>query len=172
MKKATTTTEESAPSSPAIPKRAYPAIHKPTFLQNGWSAPPGPEIALPSYPFHVRRTGNKPFGAPGFLPVYTDVRIHGTKHTTVVRNVSGDMSVFLKELMAVLKMPRPKKILDTNKDAGGTGSYRNNATRHGGGEAGRGVNREYPIRIRAGGTVEVNGNWTKEVRGWLAGLGF
>jgi hypothetical protein len=57
-----------------IPDPTYPTIHKPTFLANGWSAPPPPEVQIPEYPFKVVRTGNKPFGAVGFLPVYRDVR--------------------------------------------------------------------------------------------------
>jgi hypothetical protein len=97
--------------------------------------------------------------------------IHGTKHTTIIRNVTGDIPAFLDELQAVLKMPPPKKILNTY-DIGGTGSYKSNASRHGGGEAGRGVNKENPIRIRAGGTIEVNGDVAKRIRQWLAGLGF
>ena len=43
---------------------------------------------------------------------------------------------------------------------------------HGGGEAGRGVNAENPIRIRTGGAIEVNGDYAREVKRWLAGLGF
>ena len=57
-----------------IPSRTYPAIFKPTFLQNGWSAPPPEDVVVPEYPFRVERTGNKPFGAVGFLPVYRDGR--------------------------------------------------------------------------------------------------
>lgn len=53
----------------------YAPIFQPTFLGNGWSAPPNPsEVQIPDYPFRVIRTGNKPFGALGFLPVYRDVR--------------------------------------------------------------------------------------------------
>ena len=46
------------------------------FLSNGWSAPPSSEedFVMPKYPFHVERTKNKPNGAVGFLPVYTDYR--------------------------------------------------------------------------------------------------
>jgi hypothetical protein len=98
-------------------------------------------------------------------------RIHGTKHTTIIRNVTGDIPAFLNELQAILQMPPPKKILNTYA-TGGTGSFRTNAARHGGGEAGRGVSNENPIRIRAGGTIELNGDWTKQVKRWLAGLGF
>lgn len=57
-----------------IPEPTFPSIHKPTFLDNGWSAPPHPEVEIPDYPFKVERTGRKPFGAVGFLPVYRDVR--------------------------------------------------------------------------------------------------
>jgi hypothetical protein len=86
--------------------------------------------------------------------------------------VTGDLPAFLTELQSVLQLPPPKKgILNTYK-TGGTGSHRPNAARHGGGEAGRGVSSENPIRIRAGGTVEVNGDWRREIKGWLAGLGF
>lgn len=34
------------------------------------------------------------------------------------------------------------------------------------------MNNEYPIRIRAGNVIEVNGDRAKEVKRWLAGLGF
>ena len=63
------------PKKPTIPSVTYPAIYKPTFLGNGWSAPPNPEeIQIPEYPFKVKRTGRKPFGSVGFLPVYRDIR--------------------------------------------------------------------------------------------------
>ena len=63
------------PKKPTIPSVTYPAIYKPTFLGNGWSAPPNPdEIQIPEYPFKVKRTGRKPFGSVGFLPVYRDSR--------------------------------------------------------------------------------------------------
>lgn len=63
------------PKKPTIPSVTYPAIYTPTFLGNGWSAPPNPdEIQIPDYPFKVKRTGRKPFGSVGFLPVYRDIR--------------------------------------------------------------------------------------------------
>lgn len=82
------------------------------------------------------------------------------------------MPAFLHELQAVIELPTPKKGILNTYATGGTGSFRGNSARHGGGEAGRGVSVENPIRIRAGGTIEVNGDWTREVKGWLAGLGF
>ena len=57
-----------------IPERKYPQVFQPKFLQNGWSAPPPADFQAPEYPFHIKRTGRKPFGAAGFLPVYRDVR--------------------------------------------------------------------------------------------------
>lgn len=150
-------------AAPQIPDRIYPSVFNPTFLGNGWSAPPKPEeVQVPDYPFRVKRTGNKPFGAVGFLPVYRDVRIHGTKHTTIIRNVAGDIPAFLDELRAVLHLSMGKKGVLTSASTGP----------HGGGEAGRGVNRENPIRIRTGGAIEVNGDHAREVKKWLAGLGF
>ena len=73
----TTNTSRSSNNNNAtskIPQRSYPPVFKPTFLQNGWSAPPPADVEVPVYPFRVRRTGRKPFGAAGFLPVYRDVR--------------------------------------------------------------------------------------------------
>eukprot|EP01082_Thalassiosira_pseudonana_P007879 g6904.t1 g6904 contig23:1455586-1456474(-) len=166
----TTNTSRSSSNNNAttkIPQRSYPPVFKPTFLQNGWSAPPPADVEVPVYPFRVRRTGRKPFGAAGFLPVYRDVRIHGTKHTTIIRNVQGDISAFLTELRAVLALPLPKKGILTSMSNTNVSS-----PKHGGGEAGRGVNAENPIRIRAGNTIEVNGDWSREVKRWLAGLGF
>lgn len=147
---------------PTIPDRTYPPIFKPVFLSNGWSAPPPEEVEVPEYSFKVPRTGRKPFGAAGFLPVYRDVRIHGTKHTTLIRGVTGDLPAFVTELMAVLQLSLGKKGILTSASTG----------KHGGGEAGRGVNRENPIRIRTGNVVEVNGDHAREVKRWLAGLGF
>jgi hypothetical protein len=52
----------------------YQAIWEPSFLPNGWSAPPPATLPVPTYPFQVTRTKNKPHDAIGFLPVYADVR--------------------------------------------------------------------------------------------------
>ncbi|KAL7543725.1 hypothetical protein ACHAXR_013007 [Thalassiosira sp. AJA248-18] len=150
------------PAKAQIPDLVYEPIFQPKFLSNGWSAPPPPEVEVPEYPFRVTRTGGKPFGAVGFLPVYRDVRIHGTKHTTIIRNVAGDIPAFISELQAVLELSLGKKGILTSASTG----------KHGGGEAGRGVNKENPIRIRTGGAIEVNGDHAREVQRWLAGLGF
>lgn len=157
----TTTTAEKGKAS-VIPNRVYPQIFKPTFLSNGWSAPPPSDMQIPEYPFHIVRTAGKPNNAIGFLPVYRDVRVHGTKRTTLIRNVQGDIPAFLTELRAILKLPLGKKGVLTSASSG----------KHGGGEGGRGVNSDNPIRIRTGGVIEVNGDRAKEVKRWLAGLGF
>lgn len=157
----TTTTAEKEKAS-VIPNRVYPQIFKPTFLSNGWSAPPPSDMQIPEYPFHIVRTAGKPNNAIGFLPVYRDVRVHGTKRTTLIRNVQGDIPAFLTELRAILKLPLGKKGVLTSASSG----------KHGGGEGGRGVNSDNPIRIRTGGVIEVNGDRAKEVKRWLAGLGF
>lgn len=149
-------------STSSIPDRVYPQIFQPTFLSNGWSAPPPPEVQIPDYPFSITRTANKPNNAVGFLPVYRDVRVHGTKRTTLIRNVQGDIPAFLSELRAVLNLSEGKKGILTSASTG----------KHGGGEAGRGVNAENPIRIRTGGAIEVNGDRAREIKKWLAGLGF
>ena len=112
------------------------------FLANGWCTPPPKDEAAEArkaYPFTVSRTGGKPNKATGFLPVYSDFRIGGSKVTTIVRKISGDRDYFVRELRAVLK-------LSPDSD---------------------------DIKLRASGTVvEVNGNRTKEIKSWLAGLGF
>ena len=69
--------EGKLPTAPQImPENpTYSPVFRPTFLGNGWSAPPNPsEVQIPEYPFRVTRTGRKPFGTVGFLPVYRDVR--------------------------------------------------------------------------------------------------
>lgn len=58
---------------PVQPLKFAP-IWEPTFLQNGWSAPPSADTEIPDYPFAVRRTSEKPNDATGFLPVYSNVR--------------------------------------------------------------------------------------------------
>ena len=122
-----------------IPERKYPVVFEPeAVLPNGWSSPPAADFQLPQYPFHVPRTAGKAGGAAGFLPVYSDCRVHGTKYTTIIRKVTGDQDAFLSELRAVLR-------LDPRDD---------------------------DIRIRAGGTIEINGNRVREVKEWLGGLGF
>ena len=52
----------------------FEPLLEPQFLPNGWSAPPGPDVTLPNYPFRVSRTKNKPNEAAGFLPVYSEFR--------------------------------------------------------------------------------------------------
>ena len=59
-------------------ERTYPQVFDDVkFLPNGWSAPPPTEEAeklTKDLPFGVERTGGKPNGSVGFLPVYSDVR--------------------------------------------------------------------------------------------------
>jgi hypothetical protein len=57
-----------------LPEPKYQAILEPKALPNGWSAPPGPDVMVPVYPFQVTRTRNKPNDAVGFLPVYSEFR--------------------------------------------------------------------------------------------------
>lgn len=71
-------------------------------------------------------------------------RKDGTKATTRIRKVTGDRDIFLNELRISLDLPPPKN-----------GNPRDDA-----------------IRIRTGGTIEVQGNRVREVKEWLAGLGF
>jgi hypothetical protein len=122
-------------------------LFAPTILPNGWSAPPdqSQENSLilqqrDGLPFLVRRTGNKPNNAIGFLPVYSSIRLGGTKQTTVIKKIKGDQGLFLNELRAVLEI---------------------------------GAEDEDSIRVRgSGASIEVNGNRVREVKTWLAGLGF
>lgn len=66
----------------------------------------------------------------------------GARVTTRVKKVTGDRDLFVQELRSVLGLPPHK---DPRQD---------------------------PIRIRVGGTIEVKGNRTREVKQWLASLGF
>ena len=69
-------------------------------------------------------------------------RKDGARITTRIKKVSGDRDIFLNELRATLQIPIPKNP------------------------------REDTIRIRTGGTIEIKGNRTLEVKKWLAALGF
>eukprot|EP00525_Craspedostauros_australis_P011412 CAMPEP_0198108234 /NCGR_PEP_ID=MMETSP1442-20131203/297_1 /TAXON_ID= /ORGANISM="Craspedostauros australis, Strain CCMP3328" /LENGTH=229 /DNA_ID=CAMNT_0043763463 /DNA_START=71 /DNA_END=760 /DNA_ORIENTATION=+ len=130
------------PKPEPIPERRYPAIMEANILTNGWSAPPGPDVEVPAYPFLVARTKNKPNNAAGFLPVYSEFRKDGSRVTTRIRKVTGDTEDFLTELRAVLQLNKFKNPRDD------------------------------PIRVRVGGTVEIKGNRVREVKQWLAELGF
>jgi Mitochondrial large subunit ribosomal protein (Img2) len=63
---------------------------------------------------------------------------------TRIKKVTGSTDLFLQELRSVLNLPAP---------ANGLASYDS-------------------IRIRTGGTIEIKGHRAREVREWLAGLGF
>jgi hypothetical protein len=66
----------------------------------------------------------------------------GTKTTTLIKKVKGDREAFIRELRAVLDLPVPV------------------------------LAREDALRIRVGGTIEVDGNHVRVVKEWLSGLGF
>jgi len=141
------------PPTPPIPlaePKFEPVVADIKILPNGWIPPPPSEAMeaieklRENLPFSVRRTVNKPNNAVGFLPVYSNTRLGGTKVTTIIKKVTGDREAFIEELKAVLKLK--KKLHKTVDDM---------------------------IRLRASGTViEVDGNRTREVKSWLAGLGF
>ena len=69
-------------------------------------------------------------------------RKDGTKATTLVKRIGGDKDLFINELRAVLDIPEPKNPRDDI------------------------------IRHHVGGTIEIDGNRVREVKQWLAGLGF
>jgi Mitochondrial large subunit ribosomal protein (Img2) len=69
-------------------------------------------------------------------------RKDGARVTTRIKKVSGDQEAFLSELRAELKIPLPKNSQDDT------------------------------VRTRTGGTIEVKGNRVREVKEWLAALGF
>jgi translation initiation factor 1 (eIF-1/SUI1) len=56
-------------------------------------------LKVSTLPYYVRRTKSKQ------LPVYTDRRNGGTRHTTIIRRVDGDAKALAKELMVALKEP-------------------------------------------------------------------
>jgi len=115
------------PEDTSIPEPKYPPVFDPPggILRNGWSAPPSslPEeendFVMPEYPFSIQRTKNKPNGAVGFLPIYSDFRIGGTKVTTIVRKVIGDKSLFIKEMGIAIGMDEKKLKESVRIRAGG-----------------------------------------------------
>ena len=66
----------------------------------------------------------------------------GAKVTTRIKKVSGNLNDFLSELRSVLQINLAHNAKDDS------------------------------IRIRTGGTIEIKGNRVREVKHWLAGLGF
>jgi hypothetical protein len=56
--------------------------------------------------------------------------------------VNGNVDLFIEELRANLQIPQPRNPRDDN------------------------------IRVRVGGTIEVDGNRVRDVKEWLTGLGF
>lgn len=71
-------------------------------------------------------------------------RKDGTKVVTRIKNVSGDINIFLRELRIVLSLPEPANQLQSYDD----------------------------IRLRAGNMIEIQNHRAKEIRRWLGGLGF
>lgn len=113
--------EDSMPKFSQADETQFEAIFSPTMLPNGWSAPPTDPETLEkrgALPFSISRTGNKPKDAIGFLPVYSNVRLGGTKHTTIIRKVSGDREAFMTELKAVLNIPPEDKQSITLRSSG------------------------------------------------------
>jgi hypothetical protein len=90
------------------PTPTYPAIVEvKQILSNGWIPPPPSDLTVPTYPFAVTRTKNKPNDAAGFLPVYSHIRKDRSLTTTRIRKVTGDQQAFIQELRAVLQIPIP-----------------------------------------------------------------
>ena len=80
-------------------------------------------------------------------------RKDGTKVTTLIKRISGNKDIFVQELCANLRLPLPLKKNNKNN---------NNKHKHG-----------QILQWKAGGTIlEVQGNYTKDIKLWLAGLGF
>jgi len=95
------------PEPPLDPK--YQAFFTPTILPNGWSEPPSSENVevvkkRDELPFGIKRTGNKPNDAVGFLPVYSKFGLGGSKQTTIIRKITGNKEIFVEELMAALSI--------------------------------------------------------------------
>lgn len=128
-------------------------FYKPNLiLPNGWSQPPpSPSLESSSFsttieekrnqlPFGIKRTTNKPNNAIGFLPIYSNFKLGGSKQTTIIKKVYGNKKFFVNELKAIL---------------------------------GISIDDHDCITLRGSGNViEVKGNRVREVKSWLAGLGF
>lgn len=71
-------------------------------------------------------------------------RKDNTKVVTRIKNISGDIDIFLRELRIVLSLPEPANQLQSYDD----------------------------IRLRAGNMIEIQDHRAKEIRLWLGGLGF
>jgi hypothetical protein len=144
------------PSPPTAPSQpVYTKVFEPELLTNGWSAPPeNQQEVISRYPFRIERTKNKPRDAPGFLPVYSRFRKDGTGPTTRIRRVTGDVGAFLSEMRA--SVPSLQSL--SSASAGGRSSSSSDVG--------------LPVRHRVGGTIEIKGNHVRDIKLWLASLGF
>jgi len=130
---------------PPLDSKYEPFFTPTMILTNGWSKPPSCDNLevvekRDELPFGIKRTGNKPNDAVGFLPVYSKFGLGGSKQTTIIRKITGDKEIFVEELKAALSISP-----DDHRS----------------------------ILWRASGTkIELHGNRTREVKAWLAGLGF
>jgi len=143
------------------PELKFPQVFEPIFISNGWSKPPSRDpdnkdfINLSIYDFrYVRKLSLdliwNLFSTTLLMIanfsrplLYVLQRIGRTKVTTIIRKTSGDINELVRELKVYLQI--------SNKE-------------------------ETPkipeIKIGTGGNVVVNGNYAREIRRWLAGLGF
>jgi hypothetical protein len=154
------------PVLPPPPK--FAPIFEPDVFPNGWSAPPAPDVTLPDYPFQVLRTRNKPNDSVGFLPVYTKYRyvrrIQTSSCSRAIKTIQLTLWLHLFSMHG--RKDGTKVITRVKKIVGDRDSFEQEL---------RSVLQlpmSAPVRVRVGGTIEVDGNHAREVREWLAGLGF
>jgi hypothetical protein len=164
-----------------------PTFHTPHFLPNGWSAPPPPAAeTIPTYPFRVARTRNKPNDAVGFLPVYTKHRYVCEKKKKKKKKKKKERHTHLNVCLFVLfcfvllvshthththiYIPLDKFSKDGTKIT--TRIKQVSGDRNVFLQELQTLLPSTAIRVRTGGTIEMNGNVARVVRQWLAGLGF
>jgi hypothetical protein len=181
-------------------KPRYTPWFTPEFLPNGWSAPPPASLEVSSsssslldLPFSIRRTSQKPNQAIGFLPVYSCLkRNDGTKATTRIKKVQGNVPEFVRELQAVLyqhqvQQQRERKQQQRVQEEQQQQQQEKQQVEQEEKEDDASSTPPHPlllqlppplvrippIRIRAQGeVVEVDGNHVRTIKTWLAGLGF
>jgi len=179
------------PEPPLDPK--YQAFFTPTILPNGWSEPPSSENVevvkkRDELPFGIKRTGNKPNDAVGFLPVYSKFGSVGTRifysrapffNSVRVRfkhRCTGKtLILYIASLICIyyystyLRLGGSKQTTIIRKITGNKEIFVEELM------AALSISPDDQGSIvwRASGTkIELKGNRTWETKAWLAGLGF
>ncbi|KAK1737100.1 hypothetical protein QTG54_011967 [Skeletonema marinoi] len=139
-------------SSSSTPERVYPEIFQPTFLSNGWSAPPPPEVEIQS--IHSVSLGRQGSQIMQWV-FYPSTEMSGC----TVQSGRHSFGVFRVTSRVSFGITRWHFDIRVDGEAWWGRSWEGSECAE---------SDSYPYRW----AIEVNGDRAKEIKKWLAGLGF